>query len=326
MGYNRADYVRIKAEYSEKYLKARSLADDRKFELYARIPEVKDIDGVLARTGMDIMAVITSGAKDIDEKIEQIKQRNDELLAKRAKLLVSNGYSADYSDVHYECEKCGDTGYVGTKMCECMKRALVIAGYESSGLGGLIRTQSFENFSLDYYRDGTANYENTARIVNSLKRFADNFSAETYQNFLLVGPTGLGKTHLSTSVAKRVIERGFDVLYVSAVSMIGDFESRRFGTGSGDGAQRDTERYYSADLLIIDDLGTEVVNQFTVSCLYDVINARINNRRSTFINTNLSRKDIESKYTERIASRLFGEYYPLVFSGIDVRRQKLMKK
>ena len=325
MGYNRADYVRIKAEYSEKYLKARSLADDRKFELYGAIPEVKDIDAVLARTGMDIMAVISAGGKNTDEKIEKIKQRNDELLAKRAELLIQNGYSADYSDVHYDCDSCGDTGYVGTKMCDCMKKALVLAGYESSGLGGLIRTQSFENFSLDYYKNGGANYENTARFVNQLKRFADGFSAESYQNYLLVGPTGLGKTHLSTSVAKKVIERGFDVLYVSAVGMIGDFESRRFGTGSGDGAQRDTERYYNADLLIIDDLGTEVVNQFTVSCLYDVINSRINNRRSTFINTNLTRKDIETKYTERIASRLFGEYYPLAFSGIDIRRQKLMK-
>ena len=140
-----------------------------------------------------------------------------------------------------------------------------------------------------------------------------------------MGATGLGKTHLSTSVAKTVIERGYDVLYVSAVGMIGDFEARRFGTGAGDGNVRDTQRYYTADILIIDDLGTEVVNQFTVSCLYDVINSRINNRKCTFINTNLSKKDIETKYTERITSRLFGEYNPILFSGTDIRKQKRMK-
>ena len=324
MAYNRADYVRIKAEYSKKYLKARDEADERKFELYAKIPEVKDIDSVLSRTGTDIMAIITSGRSDTEAAVEELKCRNESLLRDRAALLCANGYPEDYSDVHYECEACGDTGFVNMKMCDCMKRALVLAGYESSGLGGLIRTQSFENFSLEYYQS-SQNGSNMERVVLDLKRFAEGFSNETYRNYLLLGSTGLGKTHLSTSVAKKVIERGFDVLYVSAVGMIGDFEARRFGTGAGDGTLRDTERYYTADLLIIDDLGTEVVNQFTVSCLYDVINSRINNRKCTFINTNLKRGEIESKYTERIASRLFGEYYPILFSGVDIRKQKLMK-
>jgi DNA replication protein DnaC len=256
MGYNRDDFVRIKAEYSEKYRLARQKADERRFELYARIPEVKDIDSTLARTGSEIMSIILSGRKDTDAAVEELKARNEGLLARRGELLVANGYSADYSDVRYECEKCGDTGYVGTKMCDCMKKALVLAGYESSGLGGLIRTQSFDNFSLEYYRGGGANYDNMEMFVGALKRFACEFDANTYRNYLLLGSTGLGKTHLSTAVAKKVIERGFDVLYVSAVGMIGDFEARRFGTGAGDGSIRSTERYYEADLLIIDDLGT----------------------------------------------------------------------
>ena len=150
MAYNRADYVRIKAEYSKKYLKAREAADERKFELYAKIPEVKDIDSVLSRTGSDIMAIITSGRSDTDAAVEALKCRNESLLKDRGVLLRANGYPEDYSDVHYECEACGDTGFVNMKMCDCMRRALVLAGYESSGLGGLIRTQSFENFSLDY--------------------------------------------------------------------------------------------------------------------------------------------------------------------------------
>lgn len=325
MGYNRADYLRIRAEYSEKYVRARELADERKFELYLKIPEVKSIDSVLAGTGSEIMAIIVSGKGNTDEQVAALKTRNEKLLARRGEILVANGYSADYSDVHYECDKCGDTGYVNTKMCECMKKALVLAGYESSGLGGLIRTQRFDNFSLEYYRDGGANFDNMQRVVANLKGFADSFDGDTYKNYLLLGATGLGKTHLSTAVAKIVIERGYDVLYVSAVGMIGDFEARRFGVGSGDGNLRDTERYYNADLLIIDDLGTEVVNQFTVSCLYDVINSRINNRRCTFINTNLTKKEIEAKYTERIASRLFGEYYPFLFVGTDIRKQKINK-
>ena len=221
--------------------------------------------------------------------------------------------------MRYDCEKCGDSGYVDGKMCECMKRELVMAGYESSGLGKLIAKQSFENFSLDYYKSGGANYKNMELYFSSLRSFAQNFSADTYKNFLLVGGTGLGKTHLSTAVAKTVIERGFDVLYVSAIDMFADFEQKQFGNG-----EDNTRRYFDCDLLIIDDLGTELTNQFTVSCLYNVINSRINTAGSTFINTNLSKKEIEAKYAERITSRLFGEYYPLVFTGVDIRKQKMM--
>lgn len=322
MGYNRADYVKIKKEYETKYIKARQAADERRLELYSAIPEVKDIDAVLSGTGREIMAIIASGKDKTQEKVEKLKERNRDLIEKRGSLLKAAGYPEDYSDIRYECDKCLDSGFVDHKMCECMKKQLVLAGYESSGLGALIRTQSFDNFSLDYYKVGGANYENMELFVGALRKFSEDFSADTYRNYLLVGGTGLGKTHISTAVARKVIDRGFDVLYVTAVSMLSDFEKKRFDRGE---SEADTERYYSADLLIIDDLGTEVVNQFTLSCLYDIINTRINTRKCTFINTNLSRRDIEAKYNERITSRLFGEYYPILFSGTDIRRQKKMK-
>lgn len=321
MGYNREDYVRIKAEYSEKYVRARQKADERRFELYDKIPRVRQIDGVLSGTGSEIMAIIVSGKADAQTKITALRERNDALIAQRNELLRENGYPEDYSDVKYECEKCADSGYVDGKMCECMKKELVLAGYESSGIGGLIRTQSFDNFSLEYYKTGGANYDAMQMFASALRRFAESFDKDTYRNYLLLGGTGLGKTHLSTAVAKTVIERGFDVLYVTAVGMLSDFEYKRFG----DALSKSTDRYYTADLLIIDDLGTEVINQFTLSCLYDVINSRINNRKCTFINTNLTKKEIETKYNERITSRLFGEYYPVPFSGTDIRHQKRMK-
>lgn len=321
MGYNRQDYVRIKAEYSNKYIKARQAADTRRMELYARSPRIKDIDAVLAGTGLEIMNIITTGKNGTEERIAQLKARNDKLIEERSRLSRELGYPEDYSDIRYECDRCLDSGYVDGKMCECMKKALVLAGYESSGLGGLIRTQSFDNFSLEYYRGGGANYEAMEMFCTGLRRFAESFDRDTYRNYLLMGGTGLGKTHLSTSVARAVIDKGFDVFYVTAVGMIGDFEEKRFGSWDND--SKDVDRYYSADLLIIDDLGTEVVNQFTLSCLYDVINSRINNRKCTFINTNLTKNEVEAKYNERITSRLFGEYYPLPFSGTDVRKQKM---
>lgn len=324
MAYNRDDYIRIKAEYTTKYAKAHEQADRRREQLYESIPAVKDIDRILSRTGLEIMqAAMKETGTSVEERITALKHRNAELMEKRAALLCEHGYAPDFSDVRYECEACGDTGFVGTKMCDCMRRALVLAGYESSGLGGLIRTQCFENFSLDYYRQSEEVYRYMNMAMVTLRNFAESFSEDTYRSYLLFGGTGLGKTHLSTATAKVLIERGYEVLYVTALRMLGDFESKRFGNGE---SVRDTARYYDAQLLIVDDFGTEVINQFTASCVYDIINTRINHCKSTIINTNLSKKEVEQKYGERVASRLFGEYQPLRFVGTDVRFQKLKKK
>ena len=322
MGYNRENYVRIKAEFSQKYILARERAGQRRTELHSKFPRVWDIDRLLSRTGMDIMEIMSSG-KNTEEQIARLKERNDKLLLERGKILREGGYPEDYSDIKYDCDKCGDTGFVDTRMCECMKKALVMAGYESSGLGVLIRSQSFDNFSIDYYRVGGGDAIKMENSRNNLKRFSENFDSNSYQNYLFLGSTGLGKTHLSTAVAKNVIDRGYDVLYVTAVGMISDFGAARFGDESK--AKHDPDRYMRTDLLIIDDLGTEMINQFTMSCVYDIINERISARKSTIISTNLKLKDIESKYNERIFSRLVGEYYPIPFSGTDIRQQKIKK-
>lgn len=320
MGFNTEDFVRIREEYSKKYLKAQEAADARSAELHAKIPDLKKLDTYLSSTAMKIMDAVCSG--NSEEKIAQIKAENQLLLEARAKLLAAYGYPEDYTDVKYECEACGDTGYVDTKMCSCMRRALVMAGYRSSGVYGLMKSQSFDNFSLDYYKDSKENYNAMSVILDGLKNFAEGFDSATYKNYLFMGKTGLGKTHLSTSVAVKVIERGFDVLYVSVCSMISDFEKKRFNYNE----TVDLSRYYSADLLIIDDLGAEMTNQFTVSCFYDVINSRITNRKSTIINTNLKKEEIAARYGDRIESRLFGEYFPVPFLGKDIRGQKINKK
>ncbi len=322
MGYNKENFIRIREEYSKKYLKAREAAEQRAGELYLKIPELRAIDKVLSGTASRIMGAVCS--ENAEEKIAAVRRENEQLLAARAELLAAYGYPEDYTDAHYECELCGDTGYVDTKMCVCMKKALVMAGYRSSGVWGLMQTQSFENFSLDYYKDSEENYAIMKREVEALKKYAESFDKDTYKSFIFIGNTGLGKTHISTSVAARVIERGFDVHYVSSCSMVSDFEAKQFG--SRDAAQSvDTSRYYDCDLLIIDDFGTELTNQFTLSCFYDVINSRMINRKSTIISTNLNKQEINSRYGDRITSRLFGEYLPIMFFGRDIREQKLRR-
>ncbi len=320
MGYNKADYIRIREEFSKKYIRARETAEAKRREIHVEIPEIFEIDRVLSGTGMEIMSIITSGAGNTSERVAQLEARNNALIEKRGSILEENGYPADYTDIHYECHKCGDTGYVDTVMCDCMKRALARAGYESSGLGHLIGKQTFDNFDYKYYPESSRPV--VERGVGMLRSFAEGFNKDTYCNFIITGTTGLGKTHVTTAVAQTVIDKGFDVLYVSAVSMLGDFEQRRFGNSASISNVDDISRYYEADLLIIDDLGTEVVNKFTQSYFYEVINARINARKSTIINTNLTATEIETTYYDRISSRIFGEYQPIRFKGVDIRKQK----
>lgn len=323
MGYNRENYKRIREEYRTKYLKAREAADARRLELHSMLPAVADLDRTLSETGREIMRVTLEGGADREAKLAQIRERNELLLSARAELLEASGYPADYSAIHYECENCGDSGYVDGKMCTCMRRALTLAGYESSGIGDLLRSQTFETFSLDYYRQDAAAYERMAHNLKIMKNYAADFSTERMRNLLLMGSTGLGKTHLSSAVAREVIDRGFDVQYVTAVGMLADFEYQRFGNSITGDEGENVSRYYDCDLLIVDDLGTEVINQFTLSCIYNVINIRLTKKKSTIISTNLMQRELLDKYWDRVTSRLFGEYLPLVFAGTDVRRVRI---
>lgn len=326
MGYSSENVKRVKEQYQKKYLAAQNAAEDRKIELRAKFPEIGELDRAIADLGLEAMHEAVGGGENATERIEILKNQSLELQNARKKFLLEKGYPEDYTKVHYECEKCGDTGYIDMKMCDCMKKALVLAGYESSGIGKLMQTQTFASFSLDFYRSKAETYEKMKHNFEHIKSFAEGFTTSKCENLALFGGTGLGKTHLSTAAAKTVIDRGYDVLYVTAVSMIGDFEKERFGSGYSDTEINSLGRYYDCDLLIVDDIGTEVTNQFTVSVLYNVINTRLSKQKSTVISTNLSPSELRNRYWDRIASRIFGEYTPLLFEGTDVRMQKLRMK
>ncbi len=326
MGYNRENYRRIRAEYENKYKKAREDADRRRDEIREKISGIREIDAELGRVGLEIMGAIMSAGGDTELLVAKIRAKNENLQKKREELLIKNGYPADYTDVKYDCPLCCDSGYVNGRMCDCMRRELILAGCESSGIGQLMKEQNFDNFSLDYYSKSIDTYSEMENVLTTVYRFANNFSENGSGNLAFIGGTGLGKTHLSSAVARRVIERGFDVSYVSAQGMISDFESERFGNSSTQGGGGETNRYFDCDLLIIDDLGTEVINQFTVACLYNVINTRLNLKKSTVISANLKQDELRQRYSDRITSRILGEYRILRFVGTDVRAQKLVRK
>ncbi len=325
MGYNRNNLKRIKEEYSTKHLVAEREADSRRQKLHLLLPELAEIDRKLSRVGVELMSIaIMANNTEKDKKFADFRRQTDELNKRRGEILVAAGYPADYTDVKYECEKCSDSGYVGIKMCECMREALIMAGYESSGIAELLRTQTFENFSLDYYKQNSDSHRMMERIFAYAKSYAENFKSGEADSIAMFGGTGLGKTHLSSAIAKAVIEKGNDVLYVTAVGMVSDFETEQFNSQHIPRGEL-TDKYFDCDLLIIDDLGAELANQFTVSCLYNLLNVRINRHAATILSTNLTQQELFKKYNERITSRIMGEFRILPFSGTDIRMQKIKR-
>ncbi len=320
MGYNKENYKRVREEYRTKYLRAYEEANRRMAEVHAKSPEIEAIDRELSLAGAEIALAVIGTGDAYREKLAAAEQKNLALQAKRAALLQALGYPADYTLPPYECPKCKDFGFVDTKMCECMRRELVLAAYESSGLGELMRTQSFETFDLSFYSAANGDRSRMQYNLDYLSRYAESFDLQA-ENLLFFGATGLGKTHLSTAIARRVIDRGYDVYYTGAIGMFSDFEHARFGSGTERAAAEPT-RYVDCDLLILDDLGTEVSNQFTNSCLYTVLNNRINMKRPTIINTNLSGKELKARYADRIASRILCEFKPFIFVGQDIRYRR----
>ena len=311
--YSRENYILAKEEIEKRRNNAISTAEARNLELQSKYDSIRAIDAELSGTGLKLFKLACSGAD-----ITSVKERNTRLVNARRELLVSLGYPEDYTDVKFTCAACSDTGFVGTKMCSCLKELLLHKNILSSGMGSLIDRQSFDNFDLNWYRTGEDDYKRMSRNLAAARDFAEKFGTKQ-ENLLLIGSTGTGKTHLSTSIAKEVISRGFDVLYDSAQNIITAFENDRFKSGYGQ-KERESEKYFECELLIIDDLGTEFINQFTVSTLYNLINTRQNRGVSTIISTNLSAEELGAKYEGRIYSRIIGcDYKVLFFSGRDHR-------
>ena len=322
MGFKSENIAKVRARINAKRTQAEADAHARLIEAYSKLPELKEIDTAFPKIGQEIIAVI-AGSKDPDEtakRIAELRKESEELEKARAACLKTGGFDVDYTNPRYECKRCNDTGYVESKMCDCMRRECVLMGYESSGLGVLLSQQSFDNFSLKYYT-GEDRYV-AEQNLNACRRYAEKFTKNS-PSLLFMGGTGLGKTHLSTSIAKAVIDKGYDVVYETSQGIVSVFGHERFERSYNSGGDKESDRYFDAELLIIDDFGTEEVNQFSVSCFYNLINTRTNKGLPTIINTNLKKDDIRAKYTDRVASRLFGEYIVLAFVGKDIRMQKL---
>lgn len=298
-------------------------------EVYAACPRVAQLDQELRGTVIDVIGIALKSGQDPSVAIALVRDKNLYLQSERIQALLSAGFLPDYLDDEYLCTDCHDTGYVGINMCACLKLLYNDALKES--LSSLLKlgNETFDNFNLNWYDAscdpelGMSAREHMETVCEVCYRYANKFSVKS-TNLFLNGRPGLGKTFLSACMARVVAEKGFSVVYDMACSIFSVFEEHKFSKSEDLTSVRgEIKRYLESDLLIMDDLGTEMTTSFTLSTLYELLNSRLISGKKTIISSNLSLEELRARYTPQIMSRLEGEYQILKFYGSDIR---LLKK
>lgn len=310
--------------------------DRRREEVYEMVPEIKEIDDEL-REGT--ILAIRKNIHSVDDKdgvgsiaaLAQLQKKNDALSEKKRRLLTENGFDEDYMEMRYVCPICKDEGYVNGERCRCLKQMIVEERYRQSNIARRLEAENFDTFDISYYSKETATgedispYENIKNILDRAKDFIHNFESRR-GNLIIFGETGRGKTFLTNCIAREILDKGFSVFYLSAGELVDDvINNYLFRRDDGENDSEKKARYdfvFEADLLIIDDLGTEALNRQSVTQLFRVINSRYSSGLSTIISTNLDIKGIRDNYTERFASRIAENYDFYNIFGANIRMVK----
>ena len=318
--------ARAKDALNEKRRQSDELYDRRLERAYAEAPRIRALDAEIRATISDLIGVALSPGAGA--QIEDIRLRNLELQELRRAELVRAGFPEGYLDDEYMCPDCHDTGYSGTKICRCLMA--LYKEEQRSSLSSLLKLgdETFDSFDLSYYSDAPAPGARTSprrsmeMIYETCVGYARKFGAKS-MNLFFNGSPGLGKTFLSACIARVVSENGFSVVYDTASSVFSKFEDAKFQrTEDPDEARYEVKRYLECDLLIFDDLGTEMTTTFTNSALYELVNTRLITGRKTIISSNLTLQEMRRRYSDQIMSRIEGEYQTLTFRGEDIRKIK----
>jgi len=324
MALSNSQYNQLMRTYEQRQLDNEHELRDRYAEAVRNIPAIEEIDHNIASLSVGRARLLLEGD---EQALSTLKEEIHALSAQKVKLLKEAGYPADYLDMHYKCPDCQDTGYIGVKKCHCLKQAIVQLLYSQSNLDDILEEENFSKCSLDYYSSnhidpltGRSSLESMQTALKACHAFVDTFSKE-FHNILLYGDTGVGKTFLSHCIAKELMDTSYSVIYLTSDQLFKIFAQNTFGRKE-DKNEEAYEHIYNCDLLIIDDLGTEGPNSFTVSQLFVCMNERILRRKSTIISTNLALDDIKNIYSERIFSRISSNYTILRLTGDDIRIQK----
>lgn len=320
-----SQYEQLMSVYYERQVRSKHISQTRYQEIITKIPEYHKLDLRIQQISLDYAkSRLSQGGQkeDLKEQIEQLSKQKEQLL-------LSHGFSIDYLKPVYHCQDCQDTGYIGDRKCHCFEKEIVNFLYSQSNLQEILEKENFSHFNLKYYPDdymeettGQTPRDNMKNILHIARNFVSDFD-EIPNNLLLYGNTGVGKTFLTNCIAKELLDQSHTVVYLTSLKLFDILETYKFDRDMSYSEKNATVSYImDSDLLIIDDLGTELNNSFTSSQLYQCIDTRLNHKRSTIISTNLSFDDLREQYSERIFSRLTSNYTLLKLTGDDIRLKK----
>jgi len=328
MGYDGRAMARARAVIAQRKQDSENQHRLRREEVYKEDARLRDLDMDMARLMSSVSLSALKKGGDAAQAVRDAQGQSDAILKSRRDILIGLGYPGDYLDEKFSCPLCRDSGYIEGRPCQCL-----LDEYKTESIRLLssvlnLGEQSFEHFDLSLYEappggDTAAVRRTMADIRDMCRQYAEGFDSNS-TNLIFRGGTGLGKTFLSACIARVVLDKGYSVVYDTAVSIFEAFEARKFGRDpdESDIAASAVRRYLNCDLLILDDLGTEMSAGYTQTALYTLINTRLINGGKTIISTNLENDELSRRYSPQTASRLQGEYLSLYFQGRDIRKVK----
>ena len=326
MALTNAQYDYFMRIYEQRQLDNEAQLRSRFEEVYRAVPRLRTLDNTISELSVKQARKLLDG----DETALTSLKNDLHLLFEEKKLLLAKaGYPDDYLEPRYICPDCHDTGYIGDEKCHCFKKQIIDFLYTQSNVKEILKKENFRTFSTEYYSKeqidpltGRSSYGAMETALRSCKEFVRTFDTD-FRNLLLYGDTGVGKTFLTHCVAKELLDTTHSVIYFTASQLFDIFAMKQFEKDSD--AAKDYEHIFDCDLLVIDDLGTEFSNTFTVSQLFVCLNERLLRKKSTIISTNLSLDDLNTLYSERVFSRITSGYTVLRMTGDDIRiKKKLM--
>ncbi len=310
-------YDRIFRQYEERQKENRLETERRHACVYESIPEFQKLENAVASLAVAQGKKLLSG----DEKaLDALRKSLADLKAQKEQLLLDAGFSVNFLDPVFCCPDCQDTGYIGREKCHCFRQAEISLLYEQSGIQDLLKQNNFSLLSYEYYRgEALALFQNAVKTCQS---FIKNFNSD-YHNLFFFGTVGTGKSFLSCCVAKELMDQGHSVIYFGATGLFDLLSNAAFHTKDREERQNAYSDLYRCDLLIIDDLGTELTNQFTSSQLFSLLNERHLGKKSTLISTNFTLAQLRDRYSDRIFSRITSNFEVCRLAGEDIRMYKL---
>lgn len=293
---------------------------NRKTEIYKRIPQISNLETLMSRNSLNVARVHLKAEENLEAAIQALKTENLNLRQEKMELLVAHGYPMDYMDLKFKCRKCNDTGFIAGKKCSCYNGHLAEIVYEESHFKELMKDNSFMTYDDSLFDDKSVNPEYNKTVKQNMRdnlkmalRYVSEFSIHA-ENLYLYGPSGTGKTFLASCIARELLNDGNLVLYRTSAQLMDDIKDIKF---------RDNKELenlvMNCELLIIDDLGTEMVSDLAKTEIFNLINIRLLHKKKMIISSNLKLENIRDKYSERLSSRIIGDFIFVPFFGEDLR-------